>query len=140
MPALEGAADEVFIEIPGGRFILRTDYAAWLASDEPAFAPAGDEALPGFRAQHLYRSLIRAVDDDPPLCRGDWRFTADRADLVDAELAQLEATCDACTHLAQCRIFATRERPDGGFWAGRFYDRADSPAPKPRPHVQRGEE
>jgi len=124
--------EDDIVELPGqpGVYLLRDEFEAWRKSNAALMAPAGDDLLPNIAGEHLYRNLILHVTEHPPPCRDDWRFTADWEDLTDGEIAELGAICNnRCESLARCRIFAARERPTGGFWAGRFYTRPIPKAP-----------
>ncbi len=80
------------------------------ATDQPTNAP-GDTQL---------RMLRHAMQDTPPACRDDERFVADY--LTAQHRVELGRICRACPLRNQCRAYATRARPEAGFWAGQKYD------------------
>jgi len=74
-----------------------------------------------YAAQAQYRALTTAMHQTDPACDGDDRFTADPWDLTEHERARLAATCRACPLFDLCHQYASKARPAGGMWAGRYY-------------------
>jgi len=93
------------------RFDTLEAFQAYLAAvNEPTDAP-GDTQL---------RMLRHAMQDTTPACRDDERFVADY--LTTQHRFELGKICRACPLRAACRAYATRARPEAGFWAGEMYD------------------
>lgn len=77
------------------------------------------------RGEAEYRALTRALDDTNPACLNDWRFTIDADDIDDDEKSQMHGMCRQCPLLDTCRVYAATARPNGGFWAGRYWGRKE---------------
>lgn len=72
-----------------------------------------------------YRALCEALEGTNPACLNDWRFTVDPDDLDDDEKALMRDKCSQCPLIEMCTLYATTARPNGGFWAGRYWGRKE---------------
>lgn len=70
-----------------------------------------------------FRALTDALERITPPCHGDDRFTADRADISNADEVAMRRTCTGCPLLTECRSYASQTAPAAGFWAGRYWHR-----------------
>lgn len=73
--------------------------------------------LPPLKGADEYAQLQKALSNTTPACDGLDEFTADRFD-DPSQVQLMRDVCASCDVLEQCRAFAARSKPTGGFWAG----------------------
>lgn len=77
------------------------------------------------RGSDAYNALLAAMDKARASCVGDWRFIQERNDLDADQPAEMARICRSCPVSPACLSYARRAAPSGGFWAGRYWGRAE---------------